>query len=66
MSSVLFQRMGVEFNENIVLIGGGKEYCEDGPATGIIRWIYGIIGEQYLTCLSGLMSSEEDSRAGDP
>ena len=63
MSQVLFQGMGVELNENIVLGGGGKEYCEDGPTTGIIHWVYVILGEQYLTRLNGLMGSKADSRA---
>ena len=56
----------MKFNENIVLGGGGKEYGEDGPATGIVRWVYLILGERYLTDLGGLMGSEADSRAGDP
>ena len=56
----------MEFNENIVLGGGGKEHCEDGPATRIMRSIYIILGERYLTDLGGLMGSETDSRAGDP
>ena len=38
----------MEFNENIVLGGGGKEYCEDGPAIGIMRWVYVVLGESYL------------------
>ena len=55
----------MEFNENIVLGGSRKEYCENGPATGILCWIY-ILGDLYLTRLSGLMGSEADSHAGDP
>ena len=56
----------MEFNENIVLGGGGKEYCEDGPATGIMRWVCVILGDRYLTDLGGLMGSEADSRADNP
>ena len=56
----------MEFNKKVVLGGGGKEYFEYGPAPGIIRWVYDILGELYLTRLSGLMGSEADSRAGDP
>ena len=63
---VLFQRMGMEFSENIVLGGSKKEYCEYGPATGILCWVYDVLGDVYLTRLSGLMGSEADSRAGDP
>ena len=55
----------MEFNENIVLEGSGKEYCEYGPATGILCWVYAVLGELYLTRLSGLMGSEADSRTGD-
>ena len=38
----------MEFNENIVLGGGGKEYCKDGPAIVIMRWVYIVLGENYL------------------
>ena len=58
--------MGMEFNENIVLGGSGKEYCEYGPAAGILHWVYHILGELYLTRLSGLMDSEVDSRTSYP
>ena len=56
----------MEFSENIVLGGSKKEYCEYGPATGISCWIYDVLGDYYLTRLSGLMVSEVGSRAGDP
>ena len=58
--------MGMESNENIVLGGSGKEYCEYGPATRILCWVYDVLGELYLTRLSGLMGSEADSLTGDP
>ena len=58
--------MGMEFNENIVLGGSGKEYCEYGPATRILCGVYDVLGELYLTRLSGLMDSEADFLTGDP
>ena len=58
--------MGMEFNENIVLEGSGREYCEYGPTTGILFWVYDVLGELNLTRLSSLMGSEADSRTGDP
>ena len=58
--------MGMEFNENIVLGGSGKEYYEYGPAAGILLWVYDVLGELYLTRLSGLMASKADSRFNDP
>ena len=56
----------MEFSENIVLGGSKKEYCEYGTATAISCWLYGVLGDFYLTRLSGLMGSEADPRAGDP
>ena len=56
----------MEFNENIALGGSRKEYCEYGPNTGILYWVYDVLGELYLIRLSGLMVSEADSSAGDP
>ena len=56
----------MEFGENIALGGSKKEYCEHGPTAGISCWIYDILGDFYLTCVSGLMGSEADSRPGDP
>ena len=41
----------MEFNENIVLGGSRKEYCEYGPATAILSWVYDVLGELYLTYL---------------
>ena len=34
--SVLFQGMGMEFEDKIVLEGCRKGYCEYGPGTGIL------------------------------
>ena len=55
----------MEFNENIVLRGSRKEYSEYGPTTGILCWVYDVLGDLYLTRLSSLMGSEADSRAGN-
>ena len=54
----------MEFTENIVVGGSRKEYCEYGPATRILCWVYDVLGDLYLSRLSGLMVSVEDSRAG--
>ena len=45
----------MKFKDEIVLQGCREEYCEYGPATGILCWVYDVIGESYLTCLCGLM-----------
>ena len=55
----------MEFSENIVLGGSKKEYCKYSPATGILCWVSDVLGDFYLTRLSGLMGSKADSRAGD-
>ena len=39
-----------------------ERYCENGPATGILCWVYDVLGELYLTRLSGLMSSKADQQ----
>ena len=41
-------------------------YCGYGPATGILSWMYDVLGESYQTCLTGLMGSKVGSRFGDP
>ena len=56
----------MEFSENIVLGGSRKEYSEYGSATGMSCWVYDVLDDSYLTCLSGLMVSKADSRTGDP
>ena len=57
---VLFEGMGMKFKDKIVLQGCREEYCEYGPATGILCWEYDVTGESYLTRLSGL--NEQQSR----
>ena len=52
---VLFQGMGMKFKDKIMLQGFKEGYCEYGLATGILCWVYHILGKSYLTCLSGLM-----------
>ena len=64
--SVLPQGMGMEFENKTVLEGCRKGYCEYDPATGILCWVYNVLGEWYLTRLSGLMGSKAGSRSGDP
>ena len=63
---VLFQEMRMKFKDKIVLKGCREEYCEHGPATGISCWVYDVLGDWYLTRLSGLMCSKADSRLSDP
>ena len=55
----------MKFKDKIVVQGCRKEYCEDGPATGILCWVYDVLGESYLTRLSCLTNSEADYRSGD-
>ena len=57
--------MGVQFKDKIVLRGWREGYCECGPATEILCWVYDVLDELYLICLSDLMSSKADSRSGD-
>ena len=56
----------MKFKDKIVLQGCREGYCEYGPATGILCWVYDVLGESYLTLLSGLTGSRADSRFGDP
>ena len=63
---VLFQGMGMKFKDKIVLQGCREGYCEYGPATGILCWVYDVLGELYLIHLSGLMGSKADSCTDDP
>ena len=58
---VLFQKMGITFEDKIVLQGYREGYCEYGPAKGICCLIYDVLGELYLTRLSVLTSSKADS-----
>ena len=52
----------MKFKDKIVLQGCREGYCEYGPVTGILCWVYDVLGESYLTCLSGLMNSKADSQ----
>ena len=63
--SVLFQGMGTEFENKIVLEGFRKKYCEYSPATGFFCWLY-VLGELQVTQLSGLTGSKAGSRTGNP
>ena len=63
---VLFQGMGMKIKDKIVLQSCREGYCEYGPATGILCWVYDVLGESYLTLLSGLTGSRADSCFGDP
>ena len=58
--------MGIQFKDKIMLQGSREGYCECGPATGILCWVYDVLGESYLTSISGLIGSKADSRFGDP
>ena len=58
--------MGMKFKDKIMLQGCREGYCEYGPASGILCWVYDVLGESYFTCLSGLMGSKADSRFGNP
>ena len=56
----------MKFKDKIMLQACREGYCEYGPATRILCWVYDVLGELYMTRLSGLMGSKADSRAGDP
>ena len=45
--SVLFQGMGMEFEDKIVLEGCRKVHCEYGPAAGVLCWVYDVSGEMF-------------------
>ena len=63
---VLFQRMGMKLNDKLMLQGCREGYCECGPATGILCWVYDVLGESYMSCLSDLMGSKVDACFGNP
>ena len=46
---VLLQGMGMKFKDKIMLQGCGEGYCEYAAATGILWWVYDVLGEYYLT-----------------
>ena len=49
-----------------IVLGGCREgYCEYGSATGILCWVYDVLGELYPIHLGGLMGSKSDSRTSD-
>ena len=62
---VLLQKIGMKFKDKIMLQSCREGYCECGPATGILCWVYDVLGESYLACVSGLMGSKAASRFGD-
>ena len=39
----------MKFKDKIVLQDCREGYCEYDPATGILCWIYDVLGESYLT-----------------
>ena len=57
--------MIMKFKDKIVLQGCREEYCEYGPLTGILRWVYDVLGESYLTRLTCLCQKEMGAEAGD-
>ena len=56
----------MKLNDKLMLQGCREGYCDYGPATGILCWVYDVLGESYLSCLSGLMSSKVDACFGNP
>ena len=64
--SVLFQGMGMEFEDKIVLEGFRKVYFEYSPATGVLCWVYDVLGELQVTRLSDLMGSKAGTHADNP
>ena len=54
----------MEFEDKTVLQSCREGCCEYGRATGISCWLYHLLGELYLTRLSGLMSSKADHFPG--
>ena len=56
----------MEVKDKIVFECCRKEYCEYGPATENLCWIYDVLGELYPTRLSSIKGSKADSRTGDP
>ena len=64
-SSVLLQEIGKKFKDKIVLKGCREGYCEYGTVTGVLCWVYDVLVESHLTCLSGLLGSKADSSFDD-
>ena len=42
---VLFQGMAMIFKDKIVLQSCKERHCEYSAATGILRWVYGVLDE---------------------
>ena len=57
---VLFWEMSMKFKNKILFQGCSEGYCDYSSATGILCWVYDVLGELYLTRLSGPMSSKAD------
>ena len=50
----------MKFKDKIVLKDCREGYCEYGTVTGILCWVYDVLVESHLTCLSGLLGSKAD------
>ena len=55
----------MEFEDKIVLEGCRKGYCEYGPTTGILCWLY-LLGEFKSARVNSLIGNKAFSRTGDP
>ena len=55
----------MEFKDKIVLKCCREGYCEYGPVTGILCWVYDVLVESHLICLSRLLGSKADSTFDD-
>ena len=55
----------MKFKDKIVLKGCREGYCEYGTVTGVLCWVYDVLVESHLTCLSGLLGSKVDSSFND-
>ena len=62
----LFQGEGMKFKDKTVSQGCRERYCEYGPATEILCWVYDVLGDSYVTRSSGIMGSKADSRTSNP
>ena len=57
--------MGMKFKDKIVLKGCKEGYCEYGPVTEILCWVYDVLVESHLTYLSVSLSKKADSNFND-
>ena len=55
----------MKFKDKTVLQGCREGYVEYGPATGVLCWVYDVLGEADLTRLSSLMGSKASFHFGD-